>query len=116
MTLLAPDVSRLGKICSLFSSNHTGERAAAAFKADQIVRAAGLTWPDVIGGAALSKPTGEWPASYITPAEILAKRDIFLTDWEKGFLKSLCRRHGPMTLRQKQVFDEIRHRVIGAAR
>ncbi len=69
MSGLAPAViSRLAKICGLFSSSHTGERAAAAFRADQIVRAAGLTWPDIIGVTADSRRLGCQAAGHMTPA------------------------------------------------
>jgi hypothetical protein len=47
--LLDPhSAERLAKICGLFGSAHDGERAAAAAKADALVRAAGLSWSDVI--------------------------------------------------------------------
>jgi hypothetical protein len=39
---------RLTKLCGLLGSDHLGERAAAAAKADALVRSAGLTWRDVI--------------------------------------------------------------------
>jgi hypothetical protein len=39
---------RLAKLCGLLGSDHIGERAAAAAKADALVRNAGLTWRDVI--------------------------------------------------------------------
>ena len=39
---------RLAKLCGMFGSDHDGERAAAALKADQIVRQNGFTWHDVI--------------------------------------------------------------------
>ena len=39
---------RLRKLCGMLGSEHDGERAAAAAKADELVRAAGLTWADVI--------------------------------------------------------------------
>lgn len=42
------DLTRLSKICALFGSEHAGERAAAAAKANDIVRAAGLTWDRVL--------------------------------------------------------------------
>lgn len=49
-TLLAPAVAdRLAKLCGMFGSDHDGERAAAAAAlANQLVRAHGLTWGDVI--------------------------------------------------------------------
>ena len=39
---------RLAKLCGMFSSNFDGERATAARMADEMVRNAGLSWPDVI--------------------------------------------------------------------
>jgi hypothetical protein len=39
---------RLTKLCGMFGSDHDGERAAAALKADQLVRQNGLTWHDII--------------------------------------------------------------------
>jgi hypothetical protein len=39
---------RLRKLCGMLGSEHDGERATAAAKADALLRAAGLTWADVI--------------------------------------------------------------------
>jgi hypothetical protein len=39
---------RLRKLCGMLGSEHDGERAAAAAKADALVRAAGLTWAEII--------------------------------------------------------------------
>jgi hypothetical protein len=39
---------RLAKILGMLGSAHAGERAAAAAKADALVKAAGATWRDVI--------------------------------------------------------------------
>ncbi len=47
---------RLAKILGLLSSDHIGERAAAAAKADALVRSVGLTWPDVIMSSPLIAP------------------------------------------------------------
>jgi hypothetical protein len=41
--------NRLRKLCGMLGSEHDGERATAAAKADALLRAAGLTWADVIG-------------------------------------------------------------------
>jgi hypothetical protein len=40
---------RLRKLCGMLGSEHDGERAAAAAKADALVRSLGLSWGDVIG-------------------------------------------------------------------
>ena len=62
MTLPAPIVDRLVKLCGMLGSAHDGERAAAALKADTLVRGHGLRWPDVI------RPPNERPR--VSPAEI----------------------------------------------
>lgn len=41
-------LDRLRKLCGMLGSAHDGERAAAALKADQLLRDSGLTWRDVI--------------------------------------------------------------------
>lgn len=47
--LLDPNnADRLAKIAGMFGSEHEGERAAAAAKADALVRKLGLTWQDLI--------------------------------------------------------------------
>ena len=46
--LTSDDASRLAKLCGLFGSDHDGERASAAAKADALIRERGLTWRDVI--------------------------------------------------------------------
>lgn len=47
--LLDPRAADLpAKLCGLFGSDHAGERASAAVKADALLRAHGLTWFDVL--------------------------------------------------------------------
>jgi hypothetical protein len=41
--------NRLRKLCGMLGSQHDGERATAAAKADAFVRSLGLSWHDVIG-------------------------------------------------------------------
>ena len=52
MTMLDPRTAdMLAKLCGLFSSDHDGERASAAQKADQIIRSRGLSWRQIIFAA-----------------------------------------------------------------
>lgn len=44
----AATADRLAKLCGMLGSDHDGERASAAAKADRLVRDAGLTWPEII--------------------------------------------------------------------
>lgn len=41
------DLERFRRICGLLGSDQVGERAAAAAKATELLRAAGLSWADV---------------------------------------------------------------------
>ncbi len=118
MTVLARiDLSRLAKFCGLLGSAHHGERAAAALKADRMVRAAGLTWPDVLHADQTARGNSgtNRRQHVVTPGEILARYGNQLTGWERGFIASLIRRPGRWTARQTEIFVEIRDRVAGGA-
>jgi hypothetical protein len=69
------DVNRLVRLLGMLGSDHIGERATAALKADQFVRDHGLTWADVIGAELQisGNPTSE------LIAEALASRDLLST-------------------------------------
>jgi hypothetical protein len=109
--LVPINVDRLAKICGLFGSDHDGERAAAAARADRIVRDAGLTWPVVLGGEShgVVRHNRSRHRVVLTPGEILARHGAKLTGWEKRFLTSLVRR-GNWSPRQREILDEIRAR------
>jgi hypothetical protein len=48
LTLRSSSADLLAKLCGMFGSDHPGERANAAARADALVRSAGLTWRDII--------------------------------------------------------------------
>jgi hypothetical protein len=109
------DLSRLAKVCGLFSSDHVGERAEAARRADALVRAAGLTWPQLLGTEHDCAPKFEKSRRRdfrLSPGQILAHHGDALTGWEKGFLTTLIRRLG-WSVRQTEIFREIQDRVAG---
>ncbi len=109
------DLTRLAKVCGLFSSNHVGERAEAARRADALVRAAGLTWPDLLqqnGSGAQTFEPSRRRDNALSPGEILARHGDSLTGWERGFLVSLIRQRR-WSARQSEIFSEIRERVAG---
>ena len=110
MGAVVVDVGRLARICGMFSSNHIGERAAAAAKADAIVRGAGLTWPDVLNSnrASAHKSETSWRRE-LTPAMILATYGAALTGWERCFLAGLVKRPN-WTKRQREVLADIQGR------
>lgn len=70
-------IDRLRKICGLLSSAHSGERAAAALKATEILRERGLAWEEII-----ALPSRSADAAMNLQAEALAMRaqaDLFRT-------------------------------------
>jgi hypothetical protein len=111
------DRTRLAKVCGLFSSDHVGERAEAARRADALVRLAGLTWPELLGAelpGAGKFGTSRPRESRLSPGQILARHGAALTGWEKQFLTTLIRRPG-WSHRQTEIFREIQDRVAGFA-
>jgi hypothetical protein len=115
MTALARlDIEKLAKVAAMFSSPFDGERAVAAALADRMVRAAGLTWPDLLVPVSTEK-FGR-PNNLLTPGEMLARHGDVLTDWEKQFLASIIRRPSPLSARQSAIVTELRARCAGCAR
>jgi hypothetical protein len=104
--LLDPrDAERLAKLCGMFGSDHDGERASAAAMADEIVRAHGLTWRDVISTSATRScgmddiapaPTD----SVETQIEFCLQHEDLLNSWEWGFLNGI---RGRQFLTDKQL-------------
>ena len=107
--LAAADLGKLAKVCGLFSSSHMGERAAAAAKADAIVRGAGLTWTDLLAqDHARGNSETSWRRE-LSPAVILATYSAALTQWERHFLATLVQRPN-LSTKQREVLDGIRAR------
>jgi hypothetical protein len=97
---------RLAKLCGLFGSEHVGERAAAAAKADKLVRAQGLTWSQVI------RPT-TWSTSTIRQRIDFALGNIeLLTEWEVGFLRPIRSRRR-LSEKQRGVLEDIVAKIAG---
>jgi hypothetical protein len=97
--ILDPTVAdRLAKICGLFGSSHDGERAAAAAKADQLIRSCGLSWFDVITvRSANLQIEGDTVDDLIAFA---IDREDLLTAWEFGFVHGIS---GRQLLTNKQL-------------
>lgn len=98
------DRDRLVKLLGLLGSDHDGERANAAAAADRLVRAAGLTWRDLI--------LPELPQSVRRPAVkdalafVLARQSL-LTAWERKFCVSLYTQHSAATDKQAAILAQI---------
>lgn len=105
-----PELEKLAKICGLFSSAHPGERAGAAAKADEIVRALGTTWFDLIVTRWNSKQKGEWAETVESKlGAVLATPDP-LTDWEREFAQSISGRR-TLSVKQGAVLDRLYKKV-----
>ena len=106
MTALDPHAAdKLAKLCGLFGSDHDGERATAAAKADQLIRSHGLRWSDVIAPV---------PISTIERIRFALGHIDMLNRWEFGFLLGI---RGKQTLSEKQstVLDQIIVKIGGGA-
>jgi hypothetical protein len=111
---------KLVKICGLLGSDHEGERASAAAKADALVRSHGLTWADVISppitpGASRIRA---WRADDPHWRDLLAfcaSRMTSLNSRECEFLRSIARRRGDLTERQRDWLEHIAAKLAEAA-
>ena len=93
--MLDPNAAnRLAKLCGLFGSDHDGERAAAAAKADELVRRHGLSWRQVLSPWQQSESVEEM----IAYALRLGAGVIGV--WEEGFLRGV---RGRQFLTNKQL-------------
>jgi hypothetical protein len=92
---------KLARICGLFGSEHDGERASAAAKADKLVRAQGLTWFDVI-----SPNPNAAPVSLREQIRFALAHVDLLSRWEHGFLLGIRKRRN-LSDRQAAVLAEI---------
>lgn len=89
-------VDRLAKLAGLLGSSFPGEHAVAAEKASQVLKAAGLSWRELVERAfrappastpSLSREPERWKWREI--AEDLADGPYRLTSWEVRFIESL---------------------------
>src|SRR5262245_64972779 len=99
MSALDPCIAdRLAKLLGMLGSDHDGERASAARKADQLVREHGLRWPDVIASSSSSTMADSSIEELIDFALDHGKHR--LTAWEEGFLRGIG---GRQHLTKKQI-------------
>ncbi len=112
MTALAKaDRVKLTKLLSMFSSDHAGERDAAALAAHRLIRQRGLSWQQVIEPGTATAALPELRTWRQTVARCL-ERPGSLRPWEVGFLRHLpeFRR---LSTKQRYVLKEIADRVLG---
>jgi hypothetical protein len=100
---------RLAKLCGMFGSDHAGERAAAAAKADDMVRSLGLRWADVINVPLV--PAGHEEVSWQAALACCLDHIPELTPRDRDFIKSLARWRGEPSEKQLVWLLDIYGRV-----
>src|SRR5262249_51545020 len=115
------DLPRLAKVCELLTSQHAGERAAAADRATAMLVAADMTWTDLIlhervTSSEKSASEAHYSNSTTTYSKSGAKHGVYaahviydlnskqerLNEWERGFISDLHRKGNRVTLSDKQ--------------
>ena len=98
-------------ILSRLASEHDGERAAAGLLATRLLKSAGLTWDQIVGGPV--SPPRLSPQPWRGEIEGCLKHAGLLSQWERKFLRDLLSR-GALTTRQhdkvRQIAQQIRER------
>jgi hypothetical protein len=117
--------TRFTNICGRLGSDQDGERATAAAMATRELRAAGLTWTDVLvdPGQAQAKPVSRpdnvSPFRRHDPArDMLA--DLFdvidrLTPARQDFVHGCRSQASPLSDKQRQIINDMWHRHFGKA-
>jgi hypothetical protein len=115
--------SRLIKLCGMLGSNAPGERAAAGLKADQLLKANGLHWGDVICVPCTETeppPPDDLDDDYAVDwgcvIDFCWERGRHLNDKEFGFVDSMRSWDGFPTERQRRWLRDIARRLKGARR
>lgn len=112
MPLTAEQADLLAKILGKMGSDSEGEVLNAAKIADELVRAAGLTWGDVIARPDAWEPgPGQWrepdPGSWQDAVfVVLSLDDPPLSDWDFAFLHGITGQ-ASLSPRQQRQLDRI---------
>ena len=98
------ELIRLSKLCGMLGSAHAGERAAAAAKADQLIRKHGLTWTEVLTSAprTLAAP----PASHAQKLAFVRQHLHALNAWEVKFVRDVAN-YRRLTPGQLTIVDQL---------
>lgn len=94
------------KTSGLIGSAHDAEALAAARKAHELVKARGITWPDLLGLDALPPE----PDHIAVARGLLGKGRNICTAWELQFLRGVLAFKG-LSDHQRQTLDRIKEKV-----
>ena len=107
------ELERLCKVLGMLGSQYAGERASAGILADQLVRAHGLTWRQLL----LSPPTSA-PAPALSVREKIAlccRHLDLLTPWEREFVRSL-RQFSRLSPKQLRILSQLAEQLSKGAK
>ena len=116
---LAPDVAdRLCKLLGMLGSEHPGERATAALKADELLKREGLRWCDVLQPrepVAVEPDDDSEPecSDWRSMARTCVARAWALSDKEAAFVRQMTRWRGEPSDRQIDWLESIYDRIGG---
>jgi hypothetical protein len=104
---------KLARICGMFGSEHSGERAAAAALADKIVREHGLDWFQVITATRHYEPLPDSEAEELVRFALDGAE--YLNEWERNFLLNI-RGRAHLTEKQWDTLQSITRKARGGKR
>lgn len=114
--LTAAERTKLVRMLGMLGSEFEGERAAAALKADKLVRSRGLTWEALLD-APPPRPRSSW--SYTQPPPlprddtdlaVCGRGFHLLTEWEIDFVTN-CSRRAAVSEKQAEVLARVADRL-----
>jgi hypothetical protein len=119
MKLDPRNLERLVKLLGMLGSNHDGERAAAALKANALVREHGLVWSDVIPtphadhrpNNAGAENQDDQTIGWRTMRDFCAQRSNLLRSREQEFIDDIDGWRGVLTEKQNAWLIAIYARV-----
>jgi hypothetical protein len=110
-------VERLTKLLGMLGSDHDGERASAALKADQLIRSRGLTWQQILLRDNFDT------AVEVDAHDVSVKEQInfcldhgcdIVTAWEWGFLNGIRDWPNSLTAKQRKKLEQLFRKVKAA--
>ncbi|MBF0510161.1 MAG: hypothetical protein HQK57_14705 [Deltaproteobacteria bacterium] len=110
MKAIQPEIiDKLTKILGMTGSNFDGEKLAAVNRANELLKANKLTWPEIMASRTTVKyivsaeSTAQQSTSWLSKIEQIKRIWPELSDWEKNFVQSVAERVGngrPLNLSQ----------------
>jgi hypothetical protein len=104
------DRKRLAAVLALMDSDRPGERQAAAEAAHRMVRAATVTWADVVNPPSRPPPLPPPSPRWRDLVAICRSRRELLTPWEARFVATVSA-HRRISPKQLAILTELAERV-----